>query len=225
MSRFGEYDGDGDDEFNGNGGYMWAKRAELALSGRRGRKALAELREALLALPEHKLIAEALCTVGTRAKAEAMPERVPSWFGDGTMRENYTRQDLIEFVDRQGEGVCAVGAYIWHQRVKAGATPEEAFAALTMASVEDEGAETTAERGRDSGLTFTLAWELAYRNDEMMANATPEQRWAGFIAFIDKELAKPPLTRPAPKVKRKRQPAVEVPSGRGPVSGQLGAGL
>jgi hypothetical protein len=74
VSRFGDYDGDGDDEFNGNGWAMWQKRAELALRGKRGRKALAELRDALMALPEKRLIEGALCTVGVGDRLERDPE-------------------------------------------------------------------------------------------------------------------------------------------------------
>lgn len=72
MSRFEEYDDyDGDDKYNGNGWAMWDKRAQLALAGKRGRKALADLREAILALPEKRLIGDALCTVNPAHRVAA----------------------------------------------------------------------------------------------------------------------------------------------------------
>jgi hypothetical protein len=48
MSRF--YD-DGYDEDFPNQAALWQANAQRALTGKRGRKALAELRDALLALP------------------------------------------------------------------------------------------------------------------------------------------------------------------------------
>src|ERR1700757_3269836 len=113
MSRFGDYDYD---EEYANAAALWQANAKRALAGRRGRKALAELREALLALPEKRLIEGALCTVG-----EA--RRDPSKAG-------YSRGDLMEKIERQGEGVCAIGAFVWFKKVKAGMDPQEAFESL-----------------------------------------------------------------------------------------------
>lgn len=228
MSRFGEYDGDGDDEFNGNGGYMWAKRAQLALEGKRGRKALTDLREALMALPEKRLISRALCTVGLEEKATAMPVEVPSW-GSTTMRENYEREDLLRLAGEQGPGVCAIGAYVWFQKVKAGMDPTEAFASLpTLADIDEDGGagEETARVGQSAGLTYTLAWELASRNDSDWGTLTPDARWPRFVEWIDKQLARPPLTRPARRPKRSRRATVAAAVVQSNIaSGQLELGL
>jgi len=43
--------------------------------------------------------------------------------------------------------------------------------------------------GEGAGMTFTLAWELAYRNDETYRALTPEERWERFVGWIDTELA------------------------------------
>jgi len=213
VSRFGDYDGDGDERFNG--GDLWTHRAHLALSGKRGRAALAELRAALLALPEKRLIEGALCTVGIHDKIEAVPatrivagQHGPqAGFLEGPFEvENYERSELTDFLSydynrNQGEGVCAIGAYVWWQKVKAGMGPEEAFAAMDVGT--DESATTDA--GTAAGLTFTLAWELANRNDEQYGGLTPEGRYSAFLRFIDKELAAPPLERPKPKPKREKR--------------------
>jgi hypothetical protein len=175
MSRFGDWDGDEDFQ---NQGYFWMKRAQLALEGKRGRKALVELREALMALPEPRLIEGAFCE----------PKR------DGNR--------IV------GGEVCAVGAYAWYKKVKAGMDPVEAFGSLPHIG-DDEfygGSIETARAGRDAGLTYTLAWELGDMNDETFAGLTPEERHAAFIRFIDKELARPPLRRPGPKPKREKRP-------------------
>ena len=62
MSRYTE--GDWDDENAEFKAAAWNRNAQLALKGKRGQKALRELREALMALPEKRLIEGAVCTVG-----------------------------------------------------------------------------------------------------------------------------------------------------------------
>lgn len=155
-----------------NEGAFWERRAQLALNGKRGRQALADLRDALLALPEKRLISRAFSTVG---KAD-QPDR---W------------GDLRGLLDDQGEGVCAVGAYVWHQKVKAGADPLQAMAELPLLADYDSDGTETAEQGKAAGLTFTLAWELASRNDDTFDDLTPEARYDAFLAWIDAKLAQP----------------------------------
>lgn len=198
MSRFNDYDNyEGEPEQILAMG-RWEHNARVALKGKRGRKALRDLREALMALPEHRLIEGAVCTVGAenrRARIAAQeraiwermnPEYRPAepW-PDGTEAFDTT-------VRSEGEGVCAVGALVWHRKVKAGADPAEAFASLP--DLADEGTDALAETAHlakeEAGLTFTLAWELAYRNDETFSRKTPEERWTAFVAWIDQELAK-----------------------------------
>lgn len=57
-TRFG-YDGD----WEAMPYEMWQHNLELAIGGKRGQAALRELRDALVALPERKLISGALCRV------------------------------------------------------------------------------------------------------------------------------------------------------------------
>ena len=154
---------------------LWAANVDRALKGKRGRRALAELREALLALPEKRLIEGALCTVGHRRE----PTGDRDWY----------QQDLNFKIDEQGgEGVCAIGAFIWHKKVKAGTDPEAAFAELPVLLDSDGGGYETASAGKRAGLTYTLAQSLAYRNDESYAAMTPEERYTAFMAWIDAEL-------------------------------------
>jgi hypothetical protein len=172
MSRGG---GDDFDENFPNEGAFWERRARQVMTSKRGRKALADLREALMALPEHRLVSRALCTVGQTHESSS------DW------RRGYVDQLLAE----QGEGVCAVGAYMWHQKVKGGMDPDEAMRSLPMLDDDAYTIEDTAREGEAAGLTYTLAWLLADRNDEMWHNATPGERWQRFIGWIDTELAKP----------------------------------
>lgn len=191
MSRFADYDNDEEDWALNMG--RWQHNARVALKGKRGRKVLRELREALMALPEHRLIEGAMCTVG------GVDKRLPPVPIDSASTEvlrysrwaHEEREQARKRLATKGEGVCAIGAIVWYRKVKAGADPAEAFASLpTVLDAEDgDGLEWTARLGEEAGLTFTLAWELAYRNDETLRNMTPEERHAAFVAWIDQELA------------------------------------
>lgn len=180
MSRYG--DPDYDEDFP-NQGAFWVANARRALKGRRGRAALAELREALLHLPEKRLIDRALCTVkpeNRRPKPYTLPSgSVQDWQG----------AEFDRLVEDTGEGVCAVGAFLWWKQVKAGKTPEEAFDALPTHADTDFDISETAYEGEKAGLTYPLAWELAFRNDERYEKLSPEERYTKFLAWIDEELA------------------------------------
>jgi len=215
MSRYSDYD-----DFEGEPEQIlamgrWERNARAVLRSKRGRKALAELREALMALPEHKLIEGAVCTVGAperkaallaQAEADAAREyehaaRYAAEHPDDPWAQRLAArpfepetgpvEELDRYVARDGEGVCAVGAYAWYRKVKAGMGPAEAFASLP--DLADEGSDAlgeTADLGEAAGLARTLAWELAYRNDETFGKCTPEERHAKFVAWIDEVLAR-----------------------------------
>lgn len=174
MSRFEDYDYE--EQFP-NQGELWAANVRRALAGKRGKKALAELREALQALPTKRLIAGALCTVGAEQRAEPSPH-------------GFRYYELEDKVKSEGEGVCAIGAYLWFKKVKAGADPQAAFAELPTLLDSDGGADLeTANAGHAAGLTFSLAWALASRNDETFGGMTPEQRYDAFMKWLDEQLA------------------------------------
>lgn len=182
MSRVSDYD-DYEEDFP-NQAEFWQANAERALKGKRGRKALAELREALLMLPEKRLVEGAVSTVALDAKYRDEPDTTPGW-------RNWTKEEALKKCAEQGPGVCAVGAYLMRKRVlELGETPEQAMAALpSHADVEDRYIDDTAQLGAAAGLTSYVAYELAYRNDETFRDCTPEQRYERFLAWIDKELA------------------------------------
>lgn len=178
MSRY-EYDGDGAMPYG-----LWRSNVDRALKGKRGKQALRDLREALLALPEPRLIEGALCTVDPeqRASHSAGPQR------------DWRLAELRE----HGEGVCAIGAYLWHQKVKAGMDPAEAFGSLpTYADSDGADLHDTARLAEDTApITYTLAWEIAIRNDETWGGKTPEERYTAFMAWIDGELGETAETTP-----------------------------
>ena len=171
MSRF-EDDDDGEDF--PNQAALWQANAERALRGKRGRQALRDLREALLALPEPKLIAGALCTVNPARRAA------------GRAHPDWVLADLAEL----GEGVCAGGALLWHLKVKAGMDPVEAFDSLpTLEEDSHSGWESAALIAHEAGLVRPLAVEIAFRNDETYSRMTPEERWTAFLTWINTELS------------------------------------
>jgi hypothetical protein len=174
MSRF-----DGDDYDGPNFPNEQAfidRNYDRALNSKKGRQSLAQLREALIALPDHKLIWGALCTVDTKERFDHDDEEVTPYV----------------ITEAGGEGVCAVGAYVWHQRVKAGADPAQAFESLpTMFHEDGDGPWETALEGQHAGLTYQMAWRLGQMNDEDFQSCTPEERWEKFVAWIDERLAIP----------------------------------
>jgi hypothetical protein len=203
MSRFSDYD-----DFEGLPEQIlaqgrWERNARAVLKSRRGRNALAELREALLALPEPKLIEGAVCTVGAAGRRDrhvaeatrAWEAAKPSWRTVSPWTDEADKLDAL--VQRDGEGVCAVGAYAWYRKVKAGMDPAEAFASLP--DVAEEGTDAlsdTAYLGKEAGMVFTLAWELAYRNDETFGRMTPEERYTAFLEWTDAQLGAEAVSAP-----------------------------
>lgn len=215
MSRFNDYD-----DFDGEPEQIlaqgrWQRNAEQVLRSKRGRKALADIREALMALPEHRLIEGAVCTFDdvdarypavTEAELAKREADAREWQAEAGLTDpaypaycagilrverDEAREAYMSLVQNKGAGVCLVGAYAWHQKVKAGMDPAEAFAAIPVV-LDTETADAlsdTAEIGKEAGLAYTLAWELAYRNDETYGSMTPEQRWEAFVAWIDEQLA------------------------------------
>lgn len=199
MSRYGDNDYDSENWALDAG--RWERNSRAALKSKRGRKALAEIREALLALPEKRLIEGAMCTVGGPERIPEVTEeeagKYPSWADRARwLREDREalRKQVAESAARQGCGVCLNGALLWHRKVKAGMPPGEAFAALPTVIAWDDGdpmVQTARIAEREAGIAFTLAWELAYRNDETFGKLTPEERWTAFVAWIDGQLAAP----------------------------------
>jgi hypothetical protein len=212
MTRFKDYDND--DEFAVLDYGRWQRNSRAALKSRRGRKALAEIRDALLALPEKRLIEGALCTVGGVSRvADVTDEEIDAYigslkeaglWGDRDFREHTAtfmrsdraeeREQIAENIEGQGCGVCLNGALLWHRLVKGGMDPGEAFASLPTVITDNDGDPldaTAALAAKDAGIAYTLAWNLAYRNDETYGKMTPEQRYEAFLAWINDELGEP----------------------------------
>lgn len=146
-----------------NANELWWANVQRAIKGKKGQKVLVELRSALQALPKPELIEGALCTF----------ER---------------DEDDAYVVTQKGEGVCAVGAYAWYKKVQSGMDPQAAFESLP--TLDDENSEMfeTAEYATSLGMTFSLASEIAYRNDETYGTLSPTERYSTFMTWLDKAI-------------------------------------
>jgi hypothetical protein len=165
---------------------MWENVVSRALGGRKGQEALAEVETALLALPDRKLIegrladGGAVCAVGAfvahrraeqegidlPAVIEAMGVGVKCWCGHGHAAH---RDESCTATSRWGNGSCACSGY--------DPDPEDAW--------------ETAAAGRAAGMGYTVAWHLAYLNDEQFAGATPEERYEQMLAWVRRAQGKP----------------------------------
>ncbi|HEX7355285.1 MAG TPA: hypothetical protein VF288_10685 [Mycobacteriales bacterium] len=180
MSRCEEFD-EFDEPFP-NARAMYAANADRALRGKRGRAMLADLREALLALPDRRLVSGALSTASLRrwvdAGGDGAAERWPhAWEDD--------RSAADALVEREGIGVCAVGAYCWWKAVEGGADPREAMAELPVtADLLGENEEDTALAGEAAGMSRIVAREIVWLNDGSFGGCTPEERYERVLRWI-----------------------------------------
>lgn len=94
--------------------------------------------------------------------------------------------------------VCAIGAYAAYKRMQQGLDWPTAVQAIRDQYQPDmppwgppviDAYETQDIGIRECGLNRTLAWMLAYRNDETLSERTPEQRWQDMYDWACKKLA------------------------------------
>lgn len=206
MSRFGEGDGE---EFPGQYD-LWRANAKRAINGRRGQEALQDLESALLALPAKRLIAGHLahrgevCAIGALvahrrvAKGEDrdvvladLAARAPAMCECG-----HAEPDHVDLV-----GHCA-GCDAARDRgrerfAEAGREPDEevlsrwySCEAFVDSGESDDYGDVTVQAGRAVGLSYVLAWEIAWANDEQYSSLTPEQRYQRTIQWVREKLGR-----------------------------------
>ena len=174
MSRFDYDDGEG------MPWGLWKSAISNALAGRRGQKALADMEEALLALPKPSLIEGYLvhdgqvCAVGAlvahqqakeqgidiAAVIEAMDTGLAC--GCGHNRAAHRDDGCIGKSDWRPRGACSCTGY------------EPDF----------EDPEQTAQAGERVGLRYSVAWHLAWLNDEEFRDLSPEERFIRMLAWV-----------------------------------------
>lgn len=173
MTRFDtDYDGEG------MPWELWETVVSNALGGRRGQEALAAMEEALFALPEPKLIEGRLasdggvCAIGAFvAHRRAQDEGV----------------DLPAIIAAMGTGVscwCGHGRDAHSDAACSGKLWQDRPCSCTEYEPEDGDAYETVEAGQRAGLTHTVAWHLAYLNDEQLAGYSEADRFEKMLAFV-----------------------------------------
>lgn len=167
---------------------LWHSIVSNALGGKRGQAALAELESALTALPEQKLVAGKLaaegsvCAVGAYvAKHRAEAEGITVAEAVERMVEN-TPCECNHSKDSHDERGCG-GRSLFDRN---------STCYCKEYRPERQYAHDTAEAGQRFGLTWTVAWHLAYLNDEQFENCTPEERYEKVLAWVQRALGKEP---------------------------------
>jgi hypothetical protein len=177
LTRF-DYDGE-----EGMPWELWETVVSNALGGRRGQEALAAMEDALLALPEPKLVHghlasdSAVCAVGAlvahrraereavdvAAVIEAMSAGVKCWCGHGR--------------EAHAGGGCTAMRKPWGET-------EERPCSCEAYEPDTEDVYETVRAGEAEGLSHTVAWHLAYLNDETFGGASPEERFNLMLAWV-----------------------------------------
>jgi hypothetical protein len=160
MSRSGCGEGDDCDNW---ARIKWRGQVASAIRGKRGQRFLRELRDALDAMPEKRLIAEEL-------QVPAAPAFVPPEYADRGFPVWGTYG--LEFV--QGPGVCALGAV--GQRL-----------GVDVTTIDTE------DHHRISlifNIAEPLSREIMYMNDEGAGyyKESPESRWCRVRAWVSKQI-------------------------------------
>lgn len=186
MSRFGDYD-DGPDY--PNAGDLWWNSIRLALSGKRGQRALAELEQALIDLPQPRLVRGHLaangevCAVGalvTRRRV-ANGEKLDAILADLEGRIPPECECGHPKSAHDEDGHCTWRSF----NSERGCWDDCQSFRISEYQSECDGADETARAGVEIGLTYALAWRLAYLNDEDgRDDETPEQRYERVLAWV-----------------------------------------
>lgn len=174
MSRF---DCDMDDD--GIPYELWQANVSRALGGRRGQDALAAIEEALLALPEPRLIESHLaadggvCAIGALvAHKQAQSEGV----------------DIRQVIDAMSVRVaCWCGHAKEAHRAEGGCTGRRWLdkpCNCDEFEPEVDDPWETVEAGQQAGLKMTLSWHMAQLNDERFGGISPEDRYREMLAWV-----------------------------------------
>lgn len=162
MSRFWdcEYDGEGMPP------ELWQAVVKRAMNSPRGQKVLRELEEALLALPEKRLAEGVLYSEGQCCAL-------------GALALHRVRQGGLQLL-----GPRAYRGKGWKQEDKERrafvATEEELESAVGHFSDSWE----TSEFGERMGLAESLAWKIAYWNDETCERLNEEERYEKMLQIV-----------------------------------------
>lgn len=179
MSRFGENE-------EGMPWELWETVVSNSLGGRKGQEALAAMETALLALPEpvlvhgHLALDGKVCAIGAFVAHHRAQEQ---------------GVDIATVIDAMGAGVqcwCGHGRDV-HAEGKCAGTRSWDGKPCTCDEYDPSGNESDYETvlaGKTAGLSHTIAWHLAYLNDEQFDAGTPAERYEKMLAWVQRAQGK-----------------------------------
>ena len=127
-----DYDEYGDDHYP-NAGELWWANVRRCMRGKRGRSALIELRDSLIAMPEKRLIADALIEEGEVCAIGALFKSRVAKTNDSELLERMkgalaNEEDTAEFARREGLPKLMAWATVQMNDYElSGCTPEERY--------------------------------------------------------------------------------------------------
>lgn len=200
MSRFGEGDGE---EFAGQ--YeLWEANARRALGGKRGQAALRDLESALVELPSKRLISGHLAHRGEVCAIGALVAHRRAANGedrDVVLRELASAAPALcecghSELEHLGLVGHCTGCDVASKRTremwaKADREPDEAWLArwqsceaFVVTGESDDYGLVTVEAAQTVGVSYVMAWEIAWANDERYQSCTPEERYEKTLAWV-----------------------------------------
>lgn len=174
MTRF-DYD---NDDGEGMPWGLWESVVSNALGGGRGQDALAAMEEALVALPERKLVRGHLARDGQVCAVGALVAH---------RRAQRDTVDIDVVIDAMAAGVrcwCGHGRDAHAEGKCTGKRWQDRACGCIEYDPETQDAWETVDAGRAEGLTSAVAWHLAYLNDESFREATDEERYERMLAWV-----------------------------------------
>lgn len=193
----GRFESDGEDGISYE---LWETILSNALGGRKGQAALAEMESALLALPKKQLVHGTLatnqgdvCAIGALVAHHKSVEQ---------------GVDIETIIEALGAGVrCWCGHvhgdepctqvmpnYVWDAKTRERTQQGDRVCRCECFEVEGEDAwERTIPAGQWIGLNWTVAYHLAWLNDQEFGNSTPPERYAQMLAWVRRAQGKESL--------------------------------
>lgn len=206
MSRFA-FD---NDEYDPLAAGRWEWNLEQAIKGKRGQKALRELEEALLSMPQRRLIASELatpsgevCTLGCAVAARRVRSRGLTW--DSAVRSLVAEDKSWDGFEQATEddplGDYFAGEWFkveypdWHlwsfeaQQAPSRLPNRVSIGRVTVREPADDDVEdSTIAVGWEAGFVGTLAAQIGYVNDQEYKSQTPEERWKLMLKWVRSRL-------------------------------------
>lgn len=152
----------------------WRGAVNSAIRGKRGQAFLRELRDALDAMPEKRLVSGAF----RRNEPEIVPKTV--WTGDWRNK----RKEIVN-IERPC-GVCTLGSVL-----VARGTDDARLGELNEAIEDSYGSELSEIVAKEVGIAPALAAEVMYMNDEYTHDPdkeSPEDRWQRIRDWVEKQI-------------------------------------